>query len=75
MQNDPPALDQLATAARCFDLQNQLTLIKHDHQRLINHLYEIAAALGVEEEGFGITGKGIAPTTLLERIKELKEKP
>ena len=77
----PPTEDQdlsalnTRLAIRCHDLQNQLTLLQHDHKLLIEHLYQIAEALGVAEEGFGVTGKGVAPSTILERIKELKGKP
>lgn len=57
---------------RLLDLQNEKALLQHDHDRLILDLYSIAEALGVEEEGFGVTGKGIAPSTILERIAELR---
>lgn len=58
---------------RLLDLQNEFSLLTADHKRLISHLYQIAEALGVREEGFGVTGRGIAPSTILERIESLKE--
>jgi len=58
---------------RLLDLQNEHSLLTADHKRLVYHLYQIAEALGVEEEGFGVTGKGIAPSTILDRISELKK--
>lgn len=57
---------------RCHVLGKELDLLKHHHQMLTDDLYRIAEALGIEEEGFGVTGKGIAPATILERIKELR---
>jgi len=47
--------------------------IKERFSMLVADLYSIAEALGVKEEGFGITGAGIAPSTILERIQELKD--
>jgi len=78
-EGTPSAINK-RLAIRAHDLQHQLQTLEHenktlqaDHQRLILDLYSIAEALGVKEEGFGITGAGIAPSTILERIAELKE--
>ena len=62
----------LKLAEQCRDLQVQLQTLQADHKRLISDLYAIAEALGVQEEGFGVTGSGIAPSTMIERIEELK---
>ena len=59
-------------AIRLHKMQHELQTLQHDHKRLILDLYSIAEALGVKEEGFGVTGAGIAPSTILERIEELK---
>jgi len=60
-------------AIRLHNMQHELQTLQHDHKGLILDLYTIAEALGVKEEGFGVTGAGIAPSTILERIEELKE--
>jgi len=80
-EGTPSAINK-RLAIRAHDLQHQLQTLQHefsllttDHKRLILDLYSIAEALGVEPEGFGITGAGIAPSTILERIEELKGKP
>jgi len=80
-EGTPSAINK-RLAIRAHDLQHQLQTLQHefsllttDHKRLILDLYSIAEALGVKEEGFGITGAGIAPSTILERIEELKGKP
>ena len=77
-EGTPSAINK-RLAIRCHDLQHQLQTLEHenktlqaDHKRLILDLYSIAEALGVKEEGFGITGAGIAPSTILEAIKELR---
>jgi len=70
-EGTPSAINK-RLAIRCHDLQHQLQTLTHDHKRLISDLYSIAEALGVKEEGFGVTGAGIAPSTILERIEELK---
>ena len=77
-EGTPSAINK-RLAIRAHDLQHQLQTLEHenktlqaDHQRLILDLYSIAEALGVKEEGFGATGAGIAPSTILERIEELK---
>ena len=59
-------------ANQCRNLQVQLHALQADRKRLISDLYAIAEALGVQEEGFGVTGSGIAPSTMIERIEELK---
>jgi len=78
-EGTPSAINK-RLAIRAHDLQHQLQTLQHefsllttDHKRLILDLYSIAEALGVKEEGFGITGAGIAPSTILERIQELKD--
>ena len=78
-EGTPSAINK-RLAIRAHDLQHQLQTLQHenktlqaDHQRLILDLYSIAEALGVKEEGFGVTGSGIAPSTILERIQELKD--
>jgi len=80
-EGTPSAINK-RLAIRAHDLQHQIQTLQHefsllttDHKRLILDLYSIAEALGVKEEGFGITGAGIAPSTILERIEELKGKP
>jgi len=77
-EGTPSAINK-RLAIRCHDLQHQLQTLQHenktlqaDHKRLMLDLYSIAEALGVKEEGFGVTGSGIAPSTILERIEELK---
>ena len=62
----------LKLAEQCRNLQVELQALQNDHKRLISDLYAIAEALGVQEEGFGVTGSGIAPSTMIERIEELK---
>ena len=62
----------LKLAEQCRNLQVELQTLQADHKRLISDLYAIAEALGVQEEGFGVTGSGIAPSRILERIEELK---
>ena len=62
----------LKLAEQCRNLQVELQALQSDHKRLISDLYAIAEALGVQEEGFGVTGSGIAPSTMIERIEELK---
>ena len=80
-ESEPSAINK-RLAIRCHDLQHQLQTLQHEHKLLLNEqkllysdLCRIAEALGVEPEGFGITGAGIAPSTILERIAELKGKP
>ena len=77
-EGTPSAINK-RLAIRAHGLQHQLQTLQHenktlqaDHQRLILDLWSIAEALGVKEEGFGVTGAGIAPSTILERIEELK---
>lgn len=70
-ESNPSAINK-RLAIRAHDLQHQLQTLQADHQRLILDLFSIAEALGVREEGFGGTGSGIAPSTILERIEELK---
>jgi len=71
-EGTPSAINK-RLAIRCHDLQHQLQTLQHEHKLLYSDLCRIAEALGVEPEGFGITGAGIAPSTILERIQELKD--
>jgi len=71
-EGTPSAINK-RLAIRAHDLQHQLQTLQHEHKLLYSDLCRIAEALGVEPEGFGITGAGIAPSTILERIAELKE--
>jgi len=71
-EGTPSAINK-RLAIRCHDLQHQLQTLQHEHKLLYSDLCRIAEALGVEPEGFGITGAGIAPITILERIQELKD--
>lgn len=77
-EGTPSAINK-RLAIRCHDLQHQLQTLQHEHKLLLNEqkllysdLCAIAKALDVEPEGFGATGAGIAPSTILERIEELK---
>lgn len=77
-EGTPSAINK-RLAIRCHDLQHQLQTLQHEHKLLLNEqkllysdLCRIAEALGVEPEGFGVTEPGIAPSTILERIEELK---
>ncbi len=71
-ESEPSAINK-RLAIRCHNLQHELQTLQHEHKMLIHDLYAIAEALGVEPEGFGVTGSGIAPSTILERIQELKD--
>jgi len=78
-ESEPSAINK-RLAIRAHDLQHQLqtlqhefNTLQHEHKLLYSDLCRIAEALGVKEEGFGITGAGIAPSTILERIQELKD--
>jgi len=73
-EGTPSAINK-RLAIRCHDLQNENTVLRHEQKLLYSDLCAIAKALEVEPEGFGVTGSGIAPSTILERIKELQEKP
>lgn len=70
-EGTPSAINK-RLAIRAHDLQHQLQTLQHEHKLLYSDLCRIAEALGVEPEGFGITGAGIAPSTILEAIKELR---
>lgn len=70
-EGTPSAINK-RLAIRCHDLQHQLQTLQHEHKLLYSDLCRIAEALGVEPEGFGVTEPGIAPSTILERIEELK---
>ena len=77
-EGTPSAINK-RLAIRLHNMQHELQTLQHgnktlqaDHQRLILDLYSIAEALGVKEEGFGVTGAGITPSTILEAIKELR---
>ena len=59
-------------AIRLHTMQHELQTLQHEHKLLYSDLCRIAEALGVEPEGFGVTEPGIAPSTILERIEELK---
>ena len=70
-EGTPSAINK-RLAIRCHDLMNENTVLRHEQKLLYSDLCAIAKALGVEPEGFGITGAGIAPSTILEAIKELR---
>jgi len=70
-EGTPSAINK-RLAIRCHDLQNENTVLRHEQKLLYSDLCAIAKALEVEPEGFGVTGAGIAPSTILERIEELK---
>ena len=70
-EGTPSAINK-RLAVRCHFLQHELQTLQHEHKLLYSDLCAIAKALGVEPEGFGVTGAGIAPSTILERIAELK---
>ena len=79
-EGTPSAINK-RLAIRLHTMQHELQTLQHEHKLLFNEqkplysdLYRIAEALGVKEEGFGITGAGIAPSTILERIEELKNR-
>ena len=71
-EGTPSAINK-RLAIRCHDLMNENTVLRHEQKLLYSDLCAIAKALEVEPEGFGITGAGIAPSTILERIQELKD--
>ena len=71
-EGTPSAINK-RLAIRCHDLMNENILLKHEQKLLYSDLCAIAKALDVEPEGFGVTGSGIAPSTILERIQELKD--
>jgi len=73
-ESSPSAINK-RLAIRCHDLQNENTVLRHEQKLLYSDLCSIAEALGVKEEGFGATGSGIAPSRILERIKELTGRP
>lgn len=70
-EGTPSAINK-RLAIRLHTMQHELQTLQHEHKMLYSDLCRIAEALGVKEEGFGITGAGIAPSTILERIEELK---
>jgi hypothetical protein len=70
-EGTPSAINK-RLAIRLHTMQHELQTLQHEHKLLYSDLCAIAKALGVEPEGFGITGAGIAPITILERIEELK---
>ena len=70
-EGTPSAINK-RLAIRAHNLQHELQTLQHEHKLLYSDLCAIADALGVKEEGFGVTGAGIAPSTILERIEELK---
>ena len=70
-EGTPSAINK-RLAIRLHTMQHELQTLQHEHKLLYSDLCRIAEALGVEPEGFGITGAGIAPSTILERIEELK---
>ena len=70
-EGTPSAINK-RLAIRCHDLMNENTVLQHEQKLLYSDLCRIAEALGVEPEGFGVTGAGIAPSTILEAIKELR---
>ena len=63
----PSALDPILSM-RCIDLQDQITVLKHEKHMLVTDLFRIAEALGVKEEW----GGGLAPERIWWRIEELK---
>ena len=71
-EGTPSAINK-RLAIRLHTMQHELQTLQHEHKLLYSDLCRIAEALGVEPEGFGITGAGIAPITILERIQELKD--
>ena len=71
-EGTPSAINK-RLAIRLHTMQHELQTLQHEHKLLYSDLCRIAEALGVEPEGFGITGAGIAPSTILERIQELKD--
>lgn len=70
-EGTPSAINK-RLAIRCHNLQHELQTLQHEHKLLYSDLCAIAKALGVGPEGFGITGADIAPSTILEAIKELR---
>lgn len=70
-EGEPTAINK-RLAIRCHDLQHELQTLQHTHKMLTLDLWRIAEALEVKPEGIG-ADIGIAPQTIIERIKELKE--
>ena len=70
-EGTPSAINK-RLAIRLHNMQHELQTLQHEHKLLYSDLCRIAEALGVEPEGFGVTEPGIAPSTILERIEELK---
>ena len=70
-EGTPSAINK-RLAIRLHTMQHELQTLQHEHKLLYSDLCAIAKALGVEPEGFGVTGAGIAPSTILEAIKELR---
>ena len=70
-EGTPSAINK-RLAVRLHNMQHELQTLQHEHKLLYSDLCRIAEALGVEPEGFGVTEPGIAPSTILERIEELK---
>ncbi len=70
-EGTPSAINK-RLAVRLHNMQHELQTLQHEHKLLYSDLCAIAKALGVEPDGFGVTGAGIAPSTILERIEELK---
>ena len=70
-EGTPSAINE-RLAIRLHTMQHELQTLQHEHKLLYSDLCAIAKALGVEPEGFGVTGAGIAPSTILEAIKELR---
>jgi len=70
-EGTPSAINK-RLAIRLHTMQHELQTLQHEHKLLYSDLCAIAKALGVDPEGFGVTGAGIAPSTILEAIKELR---
>ncbi len=70
-EGTPSAINK-RLAIRLHTMQHELQTLQHEHKLLYSDLCAIAKALEVEPEGFGVTGAGIAPSTILEAIKELR---
>ena len=77
-EGTPSAINK-RLAIRLHTMQHELQTLQHEHKLLLNEqkllysdLCAIAKALEVEPEGFGVTGAGITPSTILEAIKELR---
>ena len=77
-EGTPSAINK-RLAIRLHTMQHELQTLQHEHKLLLNEqkllysdLCRIAEALGVKEEGFGITGAGIAPSSILQAIADLK---